>query len=109
MDLRAGASELNAAALLDPRVHRVFVTTASDQSVRGTVALLDEVRRRAPTVAEGDPVPTVIVTQYQNSVHDGVVEDAAARLTGGRPALLHPRGVLRRRPALTGATPLSRR
>ncbi|WP_422647131.1 MinD/ParA family ATP-binding protein [Actinoalloteichus caeruleus] len=80
VDLRAGASELSAPALLDPRVHRVFVTTASDQSVRGTVAMLDEVRRRAPSTAEDDPVPTVIVTQYQNSVHDGVVEDAAARL-----------------------------
>lgn len=63
VDLRAGTSELNAPILLDPRVHRVFVTTLSEQSVQGTVHLLEAVARLAPSGPE-DPACTVLVTQF---------------------------------------------
>ncbi|MCP4350914.1 MAG: ParA family protein [Desulfobacterales bacterium] len=39
-DLRAGLSELSAGFLLDPRVHRIFVTTLNPQSIEGTDCLL---------------------------------------------------------------------
>ena len=48
VDLRAGASELSAPLLLDPRVHRVLVSTVSDQAVRGTNQLLRQLAHRAP-------------------------------------------------------------
>lgn len=75
VDLRAGTSELNAPILLDPRVHRVFVTTLSEQSVRGTVQLLDAVARLAPSGPE-HPACTVLVTQFYE--RDNGTELAAA-------------------------------
>jgi MinD-like ATPase involved in chromosome partitioning or flagellar assembly/GTPase SAR1 family protein len=36
VDLRAGLSELSAPFLFDPRIHHVFVTTTSKQSIEGT-------------------------------------------------------------------------
>lgn len=79
VDLRAGVSELNAPILLDPRVHRVFVSTISDQSVRGTRCLLAEVARRAPATKE-DPICQVIVTQFKDPDHGQWVAEAAAQL-----------------------------
>lgn len=81
LDLRAGNSELSSPILLDPRVHRVLVTTVSDQSVRGTVALVKELGRRAPSRFESDPVCKVIVTQFQEKDHEGEVAVAAGVLT----------------------------
>ncbi|HET8683300.1 MAG TPA: hypothetical protein VFM54_15735 [Micromonosporaceae bacterium] len=75
VDLRAGTSELSAPILLDPRVHRVFVTTVSDQSVRGTKHLLGQIAHRAPS-RMNDPAPSVLITQFQekeHSVHLAVV------------------------------------
>lgn len=80
MDLRAGASELNAPVLLDPRVHRVFVTTLSEQSVRGTEHLLDAVARLAPSGPD-DPACTVLVTQFDERDNDTELAAAAQRLT----------------------------
>ncbi len=81
LDLRAGNSELNSPILLDSRVHRVFVTTVSDQSVRGTISLLNELGRRAPSKHEDDPICKVIVTQFQENEHEAEVTAAAADLT----------------------------
>jgi MinD-like ATPase involved in chromosome partitioning or flagellar assembly len=47
VDLRAGLSEVSAGILLDPRVYRVFVTTASGQSVAGTAQLLELLAAKA--------------------------------------------------------------
>ncbi|HEX5497067.1 MAG TPA: hypothetical protein VFX70_21095 [Mycobacteriales bacterium] len=58
VDLRAGTSELNAPILLDPRVHRVFVTTLSEQSVRGTTHLLDAVARLPRPDPRTPPAPS---------------------------------------------------
>ncbi|MBR7836962.1 hypothetical protein KDL01_27040 [Actinospica durhamensis] len=75
VDLRAGTSELSAPVLLDPRVHRAFVTTLSDQSIRGTIKLLEEIGLRAPSIRETDPVATVIVTHH--------IPERSAALTRG--------------------------
>lgn len=80
LDLRAGTSELSSPILLDSRVHRVFVTTVSDQSVRGTVSLLKELGRRAPSRHENDPICKVIVTQFQENEHEPEVAVAASEL-----------------------------
>lgn len=47
IDLRAGFSELSAAFLLDPRVNRVLVSTASGQAIQGTKLLMGEMGRLA--------------------------------------------------------------
>lgn len=80
IDLRAGTSELSAPILLDPRVHRVFVTTISDQSVQGTTNLLDHIAHRAPSRRFTDPVCTVLLTQFQEKEHSAEVTQAATAL-----------------------------
>ncbi|MFI7345053.1 KGGVGR-motif variant AAA ATPase [Streptomyces sp. NPDC049936] len=80
VDLRAGASELSAPVLLDPRVQRVFVTTLSSQSLDGTVRMIHQLGAKAPTLLGGDPAPAAIVTQYRMDVHDAEAEAAVATL-----------------------------
>lgn len=92
IDLRAGTSELSAPILLDPRVHRVFVTTLSDQSMRGTIRLLEEIGRRAPATRETDPVATVLVTQHLPERSPSLTE-AAARLAAAVVGTVRPSGV----------------
>lgn len=76
VDLRAGVSELSAPLLLDPRVLRVFVSTISDQSVRGTAQVLDEVARKAPANAH-DPDAAVLLTQFSESQHQARLDSVA--------------------------------
>jgi MinD-like ATPase involved in chromosome partitioning or flagellar assembly len=63
VDLRAGLTELAAGLLLDPRLYRVLVTTLSGQSVNGTILVLDLLAKRAPSLREDDPIPTVVLNQ----------------------------------------------
>ncbi|MFD5318980.1 KGGVGR-motif variant AAA ATPase [Streptomyces sp. NPDC127098] len=81
LDLRAGASELAAPILLDPRVTRVFVTTISSQSLRGTETMIRQLGTQSPAVAGTDPTPGAIVTQYRLDVHDSHAEQARSRLS----------------------------
>ncbi|SED32240.1 MULTISPECIES: ParA family protein [Streptomyces] len=81
LDLRAGASELAAPILLDPRVMRVFVTTISSQSLQGTETLIRQLGGQSPAVAGIDPAPGAVITQYRLDVHDGHAEQARARLS----------------------------
>lgn len=46
IDLRAGITEFAAPFLLDPRVHKYFVSSTSMQSVKGTQLVLEEVHDR---------------------------------------------------------------
>ncbi|MBT0771895.1 AAA family ATPase [Kineosporia sp. J2-2] len=69
VDLRAGASELAAPVLLDPRVVRIFVTTVSSQSLQGTDAMIRQLGAMAPAAAGTDPTPGAIITQYRLDVH----------------------------------------
>ncbi|WBB91431.1 AAA family ATPase [Verrucosispora sp. WMMC514] len=80
VDLRAGSSELSAPLLLDPRVLRVFVTTISDQSVRGTRQILRELSRRAPSQQPGHPDCALLLTQFQPVDHGDRLADVVAEL-----------------------------
>lgn len=81
LDLRAGASELAAPILLDPRVMRVFVTTISSQSLQGTQSIIRQSGGQSPALAGTDPAPGAIVTQYRLDVHDGHAEEARRGLS----------------------------
>ncbi|KRV49153.1 hypothetical protein AQ490_21330 [Wenjunlia vitaminophila] len=81
LDLRAGASELAAPILLDPRVMRVFVTTISSQSLQGTETMIRQLGAQSPALVGTDPTPGAIVTQYRLDVHDGHAEDARRGLS----------------------------
>ncbi|RPK44510.1 AAA family ATPase [Streptomyces sp. NBC_01260] len=80
LDLRAGASELAAPILLDPRVTRIFVTTVSSQSLQGTETMIRQLGAQSPAVARTDPTPGAIVTQYRPDVHDTHAEEARTGL-----------------------------
>ena len=85
MDLRAGTSELTAPILLDPRVHRVFVATVSDQAVRGTRqdAAMSLLARRPTRPDRSDPACAVLVTQFKATGHqDDLGEGGRAAATG---------------------------
>lgn len=81
LDLRAGASELAAPILLDPRVTRIFVTTVSSQSLQGTETMIRQLGTQSPAVARTDPTPGAIVTQYRLDVHDSHAEEARRGLS----------------------------
>jgi len=80
VDLRAGVSELSAPLLLDPRVFRVFVTTISDQSVKGTERVLAELAQRAPARMENDPDCALLLTQFSGQDHGDRLAEVAADL-----------------------------
>ncbi|MFF7815926.1 KGGVGR-motif variant AAA ATPase [Streptomyces sp. NPDC007945] len=80
VDLRAGASELSAPVLLDPRVQRVFVTTLSSQSLDGTDRLIRQLGDKAVALTGRDPEPSVVITQYREDQHGEEVEKAKAQL-----------------------------
>ncbi|HZU16838.1 MAG TPA: P-loop NTPase [Candidatus Dormibacteraeota bacterium] len=90
VDLRAGASELSAPILLDPRVQRVFVTTLSGQALRATLRLMGEISRRAPSVPETDPPSVAVLTQFRELLHETAVRDAAAQLRDALAEMLPP-------------------
>jgi hypothetical protein len=92
VDLRAGLSELAVGLLLDPRVHRVLMTTLAGQSLDGTVAVLELLARRAPSSRDDDPLPVVILNQvpveFQNGGPTAEAEErlleAAADVVSGK-------------------------
>ncbi|RLC09989.1 MAG: ParA family protein, partial [Deltaproteobacteria bacterium] len=62
VDLRAGFSEISAGLLLDPRVHRIFVTTLSDQSLTGTCHEIEYIGKLAGSSKGYMPKPSVILS-----------------------------------------------
>jgi cellulose biosynthesis protein BcsQ len=80
VDLRAGTSELSAPVLLDPRVHRIFITTVSDQSIRGTAHLIREIAHRAPSRRATDPICSALITQFQEKEHSTHLAAVAGEL-----------------------------
>src|SRR5690606_39286606 len=68
-----------------PRVHRVLVSTVSDQAVRGTNQLLRQLAHRAPAAGPSDPACTVLVTQFESYGHQEILAGVVERL---RPAAL---------------------
>ncbi|GEB52674.1 KGGVGR-motif variant AAA ATPase [Streptomyces cacaoi] len=88
IDLRAGATELAAPVLLDPRVQRIFVTTLSHQSVAGTEKMMRQLGHRAPTLQSIDPASSVIITQYREEVHESQIARAESDLSAALMAML---------------------
>lgn len=80
IDLRAGASELSAPILLDPRVQRVFVTTLSHQSLAGTVKLIQQLGRRAPVLQGEDPASSAVITQCRRALDAAQIDTATETL-----------------------------
>lgn len=80
VDLRAGASELSAPILLDPRVQRIFVTTLSSQSVDGTEQMIRQLGDKAVAITGKDPEPAVVVTQFRQDRHAAEVAEARRQL-----------------------------
>ncbi|MDR1294860.1 MAG: ParA family protein [Bifidobacteriaceae bacterium] len=64
VDLRAGISELSSPILLDRRVQKLLVTSASAQSLAGTRMVVRQLSRLAPLRSD-DPLPKLLVTQYR--------------------------------------------
>ena len=66
VDLRAGLSEISSPIIFDPRIQRIFVTTATEQSVAGLSLVLEQISRVAPSDTDVDNGsyydPSVIVT-----------------------------------------------
>ncbi|NJR76551.1 MAG: hypothetical protein HC773_29305 [Scytonema sp. CRU_2_7] len=66
VDLRAGLSEISSPLIFDPRIQRIFITTATEQSVAGLSLVLGQISRIAPSDADVDNGnyydPSVIVT-----------------------------------------------
>ncbi|MFD3917496.1 KGGVGR-motif variant AAA ATPase [Streptomyces sp. NPDC058595] len=81
VDLRAGASELSAPVLLDPRVQRVFVATLSSQSLNGTERMVRQLAVSAPALTGQDPLPVGVLTQFRQDIHANEVHKAKARLS----------------------------
>ncbi|MBM3459165.1 MAG: ParA family protein, partial [Armatimonadetes bacterium] len=81
VDLRAGLSEAAAGILLDPRVHRVLVTTLSAQSVSGTEMMLRLLARTSRPERMDHPVPQIIVSQIPaGEEFKRLLEETAGRL-----------------------------
>ena len=79
VDLRSGLSELATYLILDPRVHRFLVTTLSEQSILGTIRLLDILAERAPAERapaerDSDPLLVSILSQVSDADGDLVAE-----------------------------------
>ena len=51
IDLRAGLSEISSPIIFDPRIQRFIVTTITEQSVKGTSLVLEQIGRVAPPEA----------------------------------------------------------
>jgi len=93
-DLRAGFSEISAGLLLDPRVHRIFVTTLSDQSFTGTLNALEYIGNLSPCIKDYMPQPNVIISMVPEPYRimiDKYKQDLEKKITdsfsdkGGRP------------------------
>ncbi len=65
VDLRAGLSEISSPLLLDPRIHRVIISTASSQSVYGTKLILEQNRKIYDLFPDDCQKPTVILSMIK--------------------------------------------
>ncbi len=67
IDLRAGLSEISSPMLFDPRIQRFVVTTAVEQSIKGTKLVLEQMSHLAPKqqdVLSGQYYDPVIIMSF---------------------------------------------
>ena len=83
VDLRAGITEFSSPLLLDPRVHRVIVTSCAKQSVSGTCKTLAQISRHTARPLDSENL-TFLVTQVPlttpPSIGDSIFEDVERNL-----------------------------
>lgn len=87
IDLRAGLSELSAGLLLDPRIHRVLVTTLSAQSVDGTCRILEVLGATAPYRSEEEPAPALVFSQVPPDSQQHLGEAESKLIEAAQPFL----------------------
>lgn len=81
IDLRAGISEFSAPLLLDPRIRKVYVTSTSLQSIKGTNALLREIYNEPIDTKYPEPyifismVLTVLSVEETNKMQDEILDN----------------------------------
>jgi len=63
VDLRAGISEYSAPLVFDPRVKKIVVTTASEQSIVGTELLLKQIRKQKDNI-----VSNIVLTRVDDRI-----------------------------------------
>ncbi|NER38234.1 MAG: AAA family ATPase [Oscillatoria sp. SIO1A7] len=90
VDLRSGLSELATYLILDPRVHRFLVTTLSEQSILGTIRLLEILAERAPA-QDSDPRLVSILSQVSDADGDLVAEADRKLQEAARPFIVEDR------------------
>jgi cellulose biosynthesis protein BcsQ len=87
VDLRAGLSELSAGLLLDPRIHRVLVTTLSSQSLDGTCRMLEVLSATVPCRSDEEPVPALVLSQVPRDSQQHLLEAESKLIEAARPLL----------------------
>jgi cellulose biosynthesis protein BcsQ len=87
VDLRAGFSEMSAGLLLDPRVHRVLVSTLSNQSLEGTRQILELLGERSPSRQEEEPLPALILSQVPPHDEKALQQAESMLIEAARPFL----------------------
>lgn len=70
VDLRAGISEYSAPFLFDPRVSKFFITSTSNQSVKGTKLLLQQIGKQT-----GNGVTNIFLTMVMKDTFQGKERD----------------------------------
>lgn len=85
VDLRAGLSEISSPILFDPRVQRILITPASEQSISGMSLVLEQISHITPSdmeVAEGKYFdPSIIISLLTKEIKElAVFEDFQERL-----------------------------
>ena len=85
VDLRAGLSEISSPILFDPRVQRILITPASEQSISGMSLVLEQISRIVPSdqeIAEGKYFdPSIIISLLTKEMKElALFEDFQERL-----------------------------
>jgi hypothetical protein len=82
VDLRAGVTELSSPLLLDPRVQTVLVTSCGQQSVEGTLRVLERMKARA----KRETGPEVLLNLIPTTFNDVQIGEITGRLVAGLPS-----------------------
>lgn len=79
MDLRAGISEFSAPVLFDPRVKKIFVSSTSTQSIRGTQTILKQIFKEP--IKDKFPIPTILLTMIPDRFDINIKERIVTEIT----------------------------
>lgn len=80
VDLRAGVTEISSPLLLDPRVQTILVTSCGQQSIEGTLRVLERMKTRARLETGPEVLLNLIPTTFTPLQIDEIVERLYASL-----------------------------